>query len=127
MSARIDHFILPVNQAAAAFEFYCGLLGFERDGMHGPFDVVRVAPDFVLLVTEFQTQGGLHLAFTFDEARFHSVFEQIKGRGISYGDQFDQIGNLRGPSPQPGASGEELGIYLPDPSRHLIELRSERA
>lgn len=125
MTARIDHLILPVNELEPSIEFYSGLLEFNLEGKQGPFDVVRVSSDFVILLTEFQTPGGFHLAFSFGDHRFDALFGKIKEGDVSYGDRFDQANNQAGPTPQQGAEGERPGIYLFDPSRHLIELRRE--
>lgn len=125
MSVRIDHLILPVNQLEPSFDFYCGLLGFQRDGKHGPFDIVRVSPEFILLFTEFQTPGGFHLAFSLAAEKFDALVSKIKRDKIPYGDRFDRADNFAGPTPQPGARGDRPGIYLTDPSRHLIEVRCE--
>ncbi len=123
MNARIDHILLPVNDLEASFEFYCDIIGFRRGGLHGPFEMVQISDHAAVLLAEFQTEGGTHLAFSFSESEFHSIFERIKKQDLSFGDRFDRVDNGQGPSPQPGATGEEPGIYLLDPSRHLIELR----
>ena len=123
MDVRLDHTILPVNNLPESVRFYDDLLGFKSDGIEEPFQVVRVSPSFVLLLAEFATSGGVHLAFSFPSARFDAVLSQIKTRGADYGDRFDQAANGHGPSPQRGATGDEDAIYITDPSRHLIEVR----
>ena len=121
--ARLDHLILPVNDLDESISFYEEYLGFNRDGMHGPFTVMRVSARFVLLLAQFETAGGFHLAFSFSQNRFETTLGHIKEEGLPYGDRFDRPGNGLGPAPQPGAMGNELGIYITDPSDHLVEVR----
>lgn len=123
MSARIDHVILPVNNLQTSLTFYCEVLGFSEEGQTGPFTIVRVARDFILLLAQFENKGGMHLAFSFDQQRFDSVMHQTAKHGLSYGDRFNDAANGLGPVPQRGATGDELSLYLEDPSRHLIEVR----
>lgn len=123
MDVRIDHMILPVDDLVASIDFYGDVLGFKLDGKHGPFDVLRVSDAFVILLMQFASGGGLHLAFSFSEARFAQILAGIKSSDLDYGDRFDQASNRKGPSPQPGATGDEPGIYITDPSRHLVEIR----
>ena len=121
--ARLDHLILPVNDLDSSFAFYCDLLGFTRDGMHGPFSVIRVSEKFVFLLAQFPSDGGMHLAFSFPLPRFEALLARIRSEGIEYGDQFDRTNNRQGPALQPGATEDQMGIYVNDPTRHLIELR----
>ena len=46
----IDHLILNVNDIPASIEFYVNVLGFKLDGDEGPFTVIRVDENFVLLL-----------------------------------------------------------------------------
>ena len=124
MDACIDHIILPVNEPLAeSLAFYCGLLGFAKDDEQGPFHGVRVAPGFLVLLSPYGSRGGMHLAFNLAAARFDAVFADIRARKLDYGDRFDDTRNAKGPTPQPGATGDVPAIYLLDPSKHLIELR----
>lgn len=124
MDACIDHMILPVNKPLTeSLSFYCGLLGFAEDGEQGPFFGVRVAPGFVILLSPYGTGGGIHLAFNLAAGRFDAVFADIRARALDYGDRFDDTRNKKGPTPQPGATGDVPAVYLLDPSKHLIELR----
>ncbi len=124
MDACIDHMILPVNESLAdSLAFYCGVLGFAEDDDQGPFKGVRVSPSFLILLSPFGTRGGIHLAFNLAASRFDAVFAKIRAKKLDYGDRFDETRNAKGPTPQPGATGDIPGIYLLDPSKHLIELR----
>jgi hypothetical protein len=53
---------------------------------------------------------------------FERTFERIRQSGIAYGDNFDTVGNMRGPGESAGARGDCKSVYLFDPSRHLIEI-----
>ena len=123
MDVRLDHLIVPVNDLGDTLAFYRDVLGFRADGMHGPFTVVRVSADLILLFAQFATPGGFHMAFSFGPDRFDRIVSDIRANAVPYGDRFDRADNGAGPAPQPGATGEEPGIYLLDPSGHLIELR----
>ncbi len=124
MDASIDHLILPVNEPLAdSLAFYCGLLGFAEDDEQGPFQGVRVSPSFLILLSPYGTRGGMHLAFNLAARRFDEIFAGIRADELPYGDRFDDTSNGKGPTPQPGATGDIPSIYLLDPSKHLIELR----
>lgn len=124
MDACIDHMILPVNEPLAdSLAFYCGVLGFAEDGQQGPFQCIRVSPSFQILLSPYGSRGGMHLAFNLAARRFDAVFADIRARRLDYGDRFDETTNGKGPTPQPGATGDIPAVYLLDPSKHLIELR----
>ncbi|MGI9327322.1 MAG: VOC family protein [Pseudomonadales bacterium] len=123
MSVRLDHLILPVSDLRESLAFYEDVLGFEQDGMHGPFHVIRVSELFVILLTQFETRGGMHLAFSFSKPEFEQALARIQLQGLPFGDRFDNTSNKAAPAPQPGATGDEPGIYFNDPSMHLIEIR----
>ncbi len=95
MSARIDHLLLPVNDLDTSFDFYCNALGFERGGMHGRFEMVKLNEGTSLLLTQYATEGGMHLAFSFPESEFDEIFERIKAKSFPFGDRFDRAGNGR--------------------------------
>jgi catechol 2,3-dioxygenase-like lactoylglutathione lyase family enzyme len=124
MPRRLDHIILPVNDRAKSIEFYTRVLGFtyegEREGT--PFSAIRVNPDFMLQLAPFATKGGEHLAFSMSRAEFDQVFQRIRENGVGYGDDFNTVGNMRGPGDSGGARGACKSVYLFDPSRHLIEI-----
>ena len=50
MTVQLDHLILAVNDLDASLAFYRDVFGFDAEGEDGPFTVVRVTPDFVLLL-----------------------------------------------------------------------------
>ena len=123
MPTNIDHMILPVNELEPSIAFYCDILGFETAGTQGPFTNISVSDAFVLLLSPFGTRGGMHLAFNYGNEQFDDVFNAVQKAGIPYGDNFDAVGNMKGPSPQPGATGDLPGFYVNDPDNHLIEVR----
>ena len=122
--ATIDHIILNVNEIPASVEFYVGVFGFEHEGEDGPFTVIRVSPDFTLLLAPWGTKGNEHLAFAMSREGFDRTFAIIKTKGIPYGDSFHNVGNNTGPGIETGARGPAPTLYMNDPNNHLIEIRT---
>jgi catechol 2,3-dioxygenase-like lactoylglutathione lyase family enzyme len=126
MTAQLDHLILAVNDLDASLAFYRDVLGLEPDGEDGPFTVVRVTPDFVLLVAPWGTEGGEHLAFSMSSEEFDAVFARARAAGVPFGDDPHAPDNGQGPGEETGARGMGPTLYLLDPSKHLIEIRHYR-
>ena len=122
--AAIDHLILNVNDIAASVGFYVNILGFELEGEEGPFTVVRVSNDFTLQLAPWGTSGNEHLAFALSREAFDNVFARVKATGIPYGDSYHTVGNNLGPGVESGARGPAPTLYLNDPNKHLIEIRT---
>jgi len=120
----IDHLILNVNEIAASVDFYVNVLGFELEGEDGPFTVIRVSEDFTLQLAPWGTEGNEHLAFALSREDFDNAFARMKAMGISYGDSFHTVGNNLGPGVETGARGPAPTLYLNDPNKHLIEIRT---
>ncbi len=121
--ALLDHTIVPVRDAEASVRFYTEVLGLEADGQDGPFSVIRVTSDTMLLLAPWGTDGGQHLAFAMAPDEFDAAFARIKAAGVPYGDSFHGVGNMQGPGNEFGARGMGPAVYLFDPDRHLIEIR----
>lgn len=124
MPAQLDHIILNVNDRAKSIEFYTQVMGFSHEGERAgtPFTTIRVNPGFMIQLAPFGTKGGEHLAFSMAPAEFEQIFQRIRERGIEYGDQFDTVGNGRGPGDSAGVNGNWKAVYFFDPDRHLIEI-----
>ncbi len=99
------------------------VLGFAREADDGPFSIMRVGPGLVVLLAQWGTKGGEHLAFSMSKPEFDAVFARLKSATIPYGDQFDQVGNMKGPGDERGARGVGRTLYFFDPDKHLIEIR----
>ena len=99
-------------------------MGFTPEGEDGPFTIIRVSGDFVLLLGPWGTKGNEHYAFAMDRGEFDAVFARIKKRGIPYGDSFHTVGNNTGPGVESGARGPAPTLYFNDPNNHLIEIRT---
>ena len=123
MAIGLDHMILAVNDRAKSVAFYEKILSFEHEADDGPFAMLRVAPGFVLLLAQWSTNGGEHLAFSMTKPEFDVAFQRVKDAGLAYGDQFDKVGNMKGPSDERGARGQGKAIYFFDPDKHLLEIR----
>ncbi len=120
----IDHLILNVNDVAASVDFYVDVLGFKHEGEDGPFTVIRVNETFTLQLAPWGTKGNEHYAFALSRDEFDRVFTHIKNQGIPYGDSFHSVGNNEGPGSETGAKGLAPTVYLNDPNKHLIEIRT---
>ena len=132
MAIQLDHMILAVNDRKKSIEFYVGILGLKYEGDREPFSTLRVTPEFTLQIAGWGTKGGEHLAFAMSRKEFDEVFRRVIDAKIEYGDQFDKVGNMRGPGDETaasissaggGARGAGRNLYFFDPSRHLIEIR----
>src|SRR5262249_49007349 len=120
----IDHLILKVNDVQASVDFYLNVLGFELEGQDGPFTVIRVNEDFTLQLAPWGTGGNEHLAFAMSRESFDKALAVIKEKEIPYGDSFHSVGNNTGPGVESGARGPAPTIYLNDPNKHLLEIRT---
>lgn len=123
MPVELDHLILPVNDRAKSIDFYREILGFAHEGDDGPFAMLRVSPGFMILIAQWSTKGGEHLAFSMSKMEFDGVFARLKARATPYGDAFDQVGNMKGPGRERGARGISDALYFFDPDKHLLEIR----
>lgn len=119
----LDHLILPVNDLGESGRFYSELLGWSPEAEQPPFSVLRVTSEFTVQLAPWGTKGGQHLAFAMTKEAFDATFARICDAGISYGDAFDSVGNMRGPGEENGARGPGASLYFLDPNSHLIEIR----
>jgi catechol 2,3-dioxygenase-like lactoylglutathione lyase family enzyme len=122
--AAIDHLILNVNEMPASVDFYVNVLGFELEGEDGPFTVIRASEDFTLQLAPWGTEGNEHLAFALPRKAFDRVFDTVKEKGIPYGPSFHSVGTNTGPGVETGAKGAAPTVYMLDPNKHLIEIRT---
>ena len=122
--ATIDHLILNVNEIHSSVDFYVNVLGFELEGEDGPFTVIRVSNEFTLQLAPWGTDGNEHLAFALSRAAFDNAFARIKAKGIPYGDSYASVGTNNGPGVESGARGPAPTLYMNDPNKHLIEIRT---
>ena len=122
--AAIDHLILNVNEVPSSVEFYVNVLGFELEGEDGPFTVIRVSEDFTLQLAPWGTSGNEHLAFALSREAFDRVFALVREKGIPYGDSYHAVGTNSGPGVESGARGPAPTLYMNDPNKHLIEIRT---
>lgn len=120
----IDHLILNINDVASSIDFYVNVLGFKHEGEDGPFSVIRVNDGFTLQLAPWGTKGNEHLAFAMSREDFDQAFARVKEKGIPYGDSFHSVGNNAGPGAEVGAKGLGPTVYLNDPNKHLIEIRT---
>jgi catechol 2,3-dioxygenase-like lactoylglutathione lyase family enzyme len=53
---------------------------------------------------------------------FEQTLARLKDAGIPYGDNFDTVGNMKGPGRASGSSPNGASIYFLDPDRHMLEI-----
>jgi catechol 2,3-dioxygenase-like lactoylglutathione lyase family enzyme len=120
----LDHIIVKVNELDASIDFYTSLLGFTHEGTDGPFTVLRINPDLILLLAPYGTPGHEHYAFAVSPLEFAKILERLREKGIDYGPAFDRVGSNAGPGQDTGARGLAPTLYFNDPNRHLLEIRA---
>jgi catechol 2,3-dioxygenase-like lactoylglutathione lyase family enzyme len=123
MAIELDHIILQVNDREKSIDFFTRIVGLKHEGDRPPFSMLRVTPRFVIQVAPWGTSGGEHLAFAMSKVEFNEAFERIKAAGIPFGDQFDSVGNMKGPGDEAASRGMGKAVYFFDPNKHLIEIR----
>jgi catechol 2,3-dioxygenase-like lactoylglutathione lyase family enzyme len=122
--AAIDHLILKISDVAASLRFYVDVMGFVPAGSEGPFTVVRVSDDFILQLAPWGPAGEEHLAFALTRSEFDAVVARVRTHDIPHGASHDTVGSQTGPGRETGARGLAATLYLHDPDRHLIEIRT---
>jgi hypothetical protein len=100
------------------------VLGFEDEGMDGPFTHIRIGPNCHLQLAPWATAGFEHYAFAVSRTEFDQIFDRIKVAGIAYGPTFDSVGTNSGSGEESGARGYAPTLYFNDPNKHLLEIRS---
>jgi catechol 2,3-dioxygenase-like lactoylglutathione lyase family enzyme len=123
VAIELDHIILTVNDRPRSIEFYTKILGLRHDGDREPFAMLRVTPGFVIQVAAWGTKGGEHLAFAMSKREFDEAFGRVIAAGITYGDRFDLVGNMKGPGNEAASRGMGKAVYFFDPDKHLVEIR----
>jgi len=123
MAIELDHIILAVNDRAKSIDFYTKIVGLKHDGDREPFSMLRVTRSFVIQIAAWGTAGGEHLAFSMSKQEFDAAFSRIKAARIAYGDQFNSVGNMKGPGDEAAAMGMGKAVYFFDPDKHLVEIR----
>ena len=121
---NLDHIILKINDLSASVDFSVNVMGFHLEGQREPFTVIRVNADFVLQLAPGGTSGDEHLAFSQPRQDFDTVFARLKARGLEFGDSFHSVGNNAGPGVEVGARGQAPTVYVYDPNKHLLEIRT---
>ena len=125
--AELDHIIVKVNDLEASKAFYTTILGFQYDGVDGPFAVIRAGENFQMQLAPWGTEGFEHYAFAVSRSEFDDIFARVKNAGIDYGPGFDSVGTNTGPGRESGAKGDAPTLYFFDPNKHLLEIRTYAA
>ena len=125
MVIELDHIILAVNDKARSIEFYTGIVGLSHDRASDrePFSMLRVTPGFVVQIAQWGTKGGEHLAFSMSKQEFDAAFNRVVAAKIPYGDEYDKVGNMKGPGRIDASKGPNgNAVYFFDPDKHLVEI-----
>lgn len=117
MTIQLDHTIVSARDRNSSAQFLSDILGLAAPETVGPFAVVQIGEtslDFVETEEEIHPQ---HYAFLVDEAEFDTIFQRIKGRGLSY--WADPSRRSEG---QINTWDGGRGLYWDDPNGHLLEI-----
>ena len=117
---RLDHTIVPAHDKEASARFFADVFGLTYEGGMGHFAPVRVDE----MTFDFDSRSDFeshHYAFYVSDNEFDTIFERVKGYGLSYGS---------GPFAQDnGQINTRLGgrgFYFKDPNGHLLEVMTRR-
>ncbi|MFD4209063.1 VOC family protein [Micromonospora tulbaghiae] len=115
-----DHLVLAVSDVERSLDFYCGTLGLApvrvdrwRAG-EVPFPSVRVDAGTIIDLVRGEPDGS-------NVDHFCLVVEPVDWQRVVDSGVFTV---LTGPVPRFGARGTGTSIYVSDPDRNTIELRS---
>lgn len=116
----LDHIVLNVADVEKSLAFYCGELGLEpvrveewRQGK-APFPSARINGSTIVDFMNYNRTGE-------NLNHFALVVENTDLAELAISGQFEVID---GPGPRFGARGEGTGLYIHDPDRNVVELRS---
>lgn len=118
MAIELDHIILSVADVEESVRIYYRTLGFRYE----PVALVRITPTLVLQLIQRPPQISEHLAFSMSKAEVGETAERLKAANIPYGDNFDTVGNMKGPGRASGSKRDGNSIYFRDPDQHMIEV-----
>ncbi|HSV01591.1 MAG TPA: VOC family protein [Phenylobacterium sp.] len=118
MTIQLDHLILPVSDVERSVRFYHRVLGFRYE----PVALVRVTPTLVLQLIPRAPEVSQHLAFSMTREEFQGAVERLRAAEIPFGDDFDSVGNMKGPGKAHGSQKDGDSIYFRDPDGHMLEI-----
>jgi catechol 2,3-dioxygenase-like lactoylglutathione lyase family enzyme len=122
---QIDHLILNVNELDPTVDFYVNVMGFKpTGGDHGPYTEIRVNEDFTILLAPYGTTDSQHLAFALSRKEFDKIVALVKTGSVPHGSSYDNVGSNTGPGVETGSRGPAPTLYMFDPSKNLIEIRT---
>ena len=118
MAIELDHILVPVADVEASVRFYHQFLKLRYE----PIALMRVSPTLVLQLLPRPPEASQHMAFAMSRPELDETLERLKGAEIPYGDNFDAVGNLKGPGKAHGSRKNGCSIYFNDPDGHLLEI-----
>jgi catechol 2,3-dioxygenase-like lactoylglutathione lyase family enzyme len=118
----LDHVGVPVRDAAAAASFLAEILGLapaRPEGPEGEMCCLPIGQSGQLLFCSAQSVSPQHIAFRVDSAAFAGVVNRLRGKGVAFGNDPEDITNGQTADPHGGGHGR---VYFLDPDGHLLEV-----
>jgi catechol 2,3-dioxygenase-like lactoylglutathione lyase family enzyme len=118
----LDHVGIPARDPAASARFLSEILGLapaKPDGPEGEMYCLPIAESGALLFCPADTVAGHHVAFRVDTVTFAAVVSRLRAKGIAFGNDPEDRGNMQTADPFGGGHGR---VYFQDPNGHLFEV-----
>ncbi len=81
-----------------------------------------MSPTLVLQLIQSPPQISQHLAFSMSKAELEATVARLKAAEVAFGDNFDTVGNMKGPGRASGSEKNGHSIYFKDPDGHMLEI-----
>jgi len=117
----LDHIAIPARDVVASARFLSEILGVAPANPRGPEGEMRwlaVGESGALLFTPADTVASQHVAFRVDEVTFACVVDQLRTRGIAFGNHPEEPTNAQ-TADRFGGHGR---VYFEDPNGHFFEV-----
>jgi catechol 2,3-dioxygenase-like lactoylglutathione lyase family enzyme len=118
MSVALDHIIVPVSDIERSVRFYGRILGLTYE----PMALLRVSSTLVLQLMSRAPETSHHLAFSMSREEFDGTVRRLAEADVPFGDNFDTVGNMKGPGKAHGSRKNGASIYFRDPDNHMLEI-----
>jgi catechol 2,3-dioxygenase-like lactoylglutathione lyase family enzyme len=119
----LDHIGISARNAEASARFLSEILGLgpaKPEGPDGDMYCLTIAENVSLLFSTVDATPTQHIAFRVDEMTFAAVVDRLRAKGLSYGNDPEDLANMQTSDPL-GGRGR---VYFFDPDGHLFEVAS---